>query len=124
MSETLRLALAQLNPHLGQIEANLAMVRRARAQGARLGADLVVTPELSISGYPPEDLVKKPAFVAACADAVSALAADTADGGPGLVVAAPGAEGDKLYNAAFVLEGGRILARRFKHELPNYGVFD
>ncbi len=124
MTETLKLALAQLNPHVGQIAANLAGIRRARAQAARLGADLVVTPELSISGYPPEDLVRKPAFVAACADAMSALAAETADGGPGIIVGAPWAEGDKLYNAAFVLDGGRILARRFKHELPNYGVFD
>ena len=124
MSDILKLALAQLNPHVGQINSNLEISRRARAQGARLGADLVVTPELSISGYPPEDLVKKPAFVAACADAISALAADTADGGPGVIVGAPWAEGDKLYNAAFVLDGGRILARRLKHELPNYGVFD
>ena len=124
MSDILKLALAQLNPHVGQINSNLEIIRRARAQGARLGADLVVTPELSISGYPPEDLVKKPAFVAACADAISALAADTADGGPGVIVGAPWAEGDKLYNAAFVLDGGRILARRLKHELPNYGVFD
>ena len=124
MTETLKLALAQLNPHVGQIASNLAGIRRARAQSARLGADLVVTPELSISGYPPEDLVRKPAFVAACADAISALAAETADGGPGIIVGAPWAEGGKLYNAAFVLDGGRILARRFKHELPNYGVFD
>ena len=124
MSDILKLVLAQLNPHVGQINSNLEIIRRARAQGARLGADLVVTPELSISGYPPEDLVKKPAFVAACADAISALAADTADGGPGVIVGAPWAEGDKLYNAAFVLDGGRILARRLKHELPNYGVFD
>jgi NAD+ synthase len=124
MTETLKLALAQTNPHVGQIETNLAVIRRARAQGARLGADLVVTPELSVSGYPPEDLVRKPAFVAACADAIGALAAETADGGPGVIVGAPWAEGGKLYNAAFVLEGGRVLARRFKHELPNYGVFD
>jgi NAD+ synthase len=124
MTETLKLALAQLNPHVGRIDANLASARRARADAARLGADLVVTPELFISGYPPEDLVRKPAFVAACADAVFALAADTADGGPGVIVGAPWAEEGKLYNAAFVLEGGRVLARRFKHELPNYGVFD
>jgi len=124
MTETLKLAIAQLNPHVGQIRDNLALIRRARAEGARLGADLVVTPELSVAGYPPEDLVLKPAFVAACADAIGLLAADTADGGPGLIVGAPWSEGGKLFNAAFVLEGGRVLARRFKHELPNYGVFD
>ncbi len=124
MTDTLKLAIAQLNPHEGQIVANLAAIRRARADAARLGADLVVTPEFSIAGYPPEDLVKKPAFVAACEDAILALAADTADGGPGLIVGGPWRDGAKLYNAAFVLDAGKIVARRAKHELPNYGVFD
>ncbi len=124
MSETLRIALAQLNPHVGQIEDNLALIRRARAEAAGQGAELVVTPEFSIAGYPPEDLVRKPAFVAACEQAIEALAADTADGGPGLIVGGPWRDGDRIYNAAFVLDGGRIAARRAKHELPNYGVFD
>ncbi len=124
MSETLRIALAQLNPHVGQVEDNLALIRRARAEAAGQGADLVVTPEFSIAGYPPEDLVRKPAFVSACEQAIDALAADTADGGPGLIVGGPWRDGDKLHNAAFLLDGGRIVARRAKHELPNYGVFD
>jgi len=124
MSDMLRLAIAQINPHLGQVETNLALIRGARAEGARLGADLVVTPEFSIAGYPPEDLVRKPAFVAACVAAIDALALDTADGGPGVIVGGPWVEGDRLYNGAFVLDGGRIVARRAKHELPNYGVFD
>ncbi len=124
MPDTLKLAIAQINPHLGQIETNLALIRAARAQGARLGAELVVTPEFSIAGYPPEDLVRKPAFIAACLDAIAALAIDTADGGPGLIVGGPWLEGDRLYNAAYVLDAGRITARRAKHELPNYGVFD
>jgi len=124
MPDTLRLAIAQLDPHEGQVRHNLAGIRRARAEGARLGADLVVTPEFSIAGYPPEDLVRKPAFVAACEAAIADLAADTADGGPGLIVGGPWRDGEKIYNAAFVLDEGRILARRAKHELPNYGVFD
>jgi NAD+ synthase len=124
MSETLRIALAQINLHAGQIEANIAAIRRARAEGARLGADLVVTPEMSVAGYPPEDLVRKPAFVKACEVAVAALALDTADGGPGLIVGGPWQDGPSLYNAAFVIDGGRIITRRAKHELPNYGVFD
>ena len=124
MADTLRIALAQLNPHLGDVTANLAGVRRARAEAARLGADLVVTPEFSIAGYPPEDLVRKPAFVAACDAALAALAGDTADGGPGLIVGGPWLDGDRLYNAAFLLDGGQVVARRAKHELPNYGVFD
>jgi NAD+ synthase len=124
MTDTLRIALAQLNPHEGQVEHNLANIRRARAEAAAMGADLVVTPEFSIAGYPPEDLVRKPAFVAACEAVLQQLAADTADGGPGLIVGGPWAEDGKLYNAAFLLDGGRVVARRAKHELPNYGVFD
>ena len=122
--DTLRIALAQINPHVGQIDANLAAIRAARAKAAEAGAHLVVTPEFSIAGYPPEDLVRKAAFVARCEAAIALLAKDTADGGPGLIVGGPWAEGDRIYNAAFVLDGGEVTARRAKHELPNYGVFD
>jgi NAD+ synthase len=124
MADTLKIALAQINPHEGAILANADRIRRARAEAARLGADLVVTTEFSIAGYPPEDLVRKPAFVAACEEAIAALAAETADGGPGLVVGGPWKNGEMLHNALFLLDGGRIVARRAKHELPNYGVFD
>jgi NAD+ synthase len=124
MSAALKIAIAQMNPHLGAIEANLAAIREMRAQAAALGADLLVTPELSICGYPPEDLVLKPAFVAACEAAAAALARDTADNGPGIIIGTPWRQGEALYNAAFVLDGGAIIARRAKHELPNYGVFD
>ncbi len=124
MAETLKIALAQLNPHEGDVRRNADRIRAARAEAAAMGADLVVTPECSIAGYPPEDLVRKPAFIEACAAAIADLAAETADGGPGLVVGGPWSDGTHLYNAAFLLEGGRVLARRAKHELPNYGVFD
>ncbi|GGJ08297.1 NAD+ synthase [Neoroseomonas lacus] len=125
MADTLRIALAQINTtHVGALHANADRIRAARAEGARLGADLVVTPEFSVGGYLPEDLVRKPAYVAACAEVIATLAAETADGGPGLIVGGPWADGDRLYNAAFLLEGGKIAARRAKHELPNYGVFD
>ena len=124
MTETLKIALAQINPHLGALDKNLEKIRAARIEAARLGADLVVTPELSIAGYPPEDLVLKPAFVAACQDIAETLARDTADGGPGVIVGLPWSHQGKLYNAAFVLDGGKIIARRTKVELPNYGVFD
>ena len=121
--------MAQINPRLGEIEHNAGLIRAARAQAAGEAADLVVTPEFSICGYPPEDLVRKPSFVAACEAAIERLAAETADGGPALIVGGPwrhkdGRDGEQLYNAAFVLDGGRIVARRAKHELPNYGVFD
>ena len=124
MADTIRIALAQINLLAGGIDANVAAIRRARAEGARLGADLVVTPEFSIGGYPPEDLVRKPAFVRACEAAIAVLAQDTADGGPGLLVGGPWLDAERLYNAAFVLDAGRVIARRAKHELPNYGVFD
>jgi len=124
MADTLRIALAQIDPHQGQVTSNLALIRAARAEAARLGADLLVTPEFSIAGYPPEDLTRKPAYVTACETAIAQLAADTIDGGPGVIVGGPWRDGDKLFNAAFVLDGGAITARRAKHELPNYGVFD
>ncbi len=124
MPETLRIALAQLNLQVGAIAANRDRIRRARAEAAAQGADLVVTPEFSIGGYPPEDLVRKPSFAEACEAAILELAADTADGGPALVVGGPWRDKGKLYNASFVLDGGEITARRAKHELPNYGVFD
>ena len=74
--------LAQLNPTMGDIEGNAAKVRAARARAIADGADLVLFPELFIAGYPPEDLVQKPAFQAACRAAIEALARETADGGP------------------------------------------
>ena len=120
----LRIALAQIDTHLGEVAVNVARIRRARAEAAALGADLVVTPEFSIGGYPPEDLVRKPAFIETCEAAIQDLARDTADGGPGLIVGGPWRDGNLLFNAAFVLEGGQVVARRAKHELPNYGVFD
>lgn len=124
MSQDLTIAVAQLNPHVGQVAANLARLREARSEAARQGADLVVAPELSIAGYLPDDLVLKPAFVRACRDAIEALASETADGGPGLLVGAPWLDAGKLYNAAVLLDGGRVTGWRAKHELPNYGVFD
>ncbi len=122
--DTLRIALAQLNPHEGQIDANVRQIRAARAEAAAMGADLLVTPEFSIAGYPPEDLVRKSAFVADCEAAMAELARDTEDGGPGLVVGGPWRDRDRIFNAACLLDGGQVVTRRAKHELPNYGVFD
>lgn len=116
--------LAQLNPTVGDIEGNAAKVRSARARATADGADLVLFPELFIAGYPPEDLVQKPAFQAACRSAIEALARETADGGPALLVGTPWIEDGRLYNACALLDGGRIAALRFKCNLPNYGVFD
>ena len=83
-----------------------------------------MAPELFLSGYPPEDLVLKPAFQEACRAACEELARDTADGGPAVLVGLPWVEDGKLHNAMALLDGGRIEAVRFKVDLPNYGVFD
>ena len=124
MTEILNIVLAQLNPTVGDIDGNVALIADARAEAARLGADLMVTAELSVSGYPPEDLVLKPAFLDVVEARVNVLAEQTNDDGPALLIGAPWRDGGHLYNAALLLDGGKIAAIRFKHELPNYGVFD
>ncbi len=118
------ITLAQLNPTMGDVAGNAAKARAARARAAADGADLVVFPELYISGYPPEDLVLKPAFQSACRAAVEALARETADGGPAVLIGSPWIEDGKLYNGSALLADGRIASVRYKANLPNYGVFD
>jgi NAD+ synthase len=123
-ADRLAIAVAQLNPIVGDVTGNLECARKARAQAARDRADVVAFSELFIAGYPPEDLVLKPAFQAACRTAIEALARETADGGPAVLIGTPWVEDGKLYNAYALLAGGRIDAIRFKVNLPNYGVFD
>ncbi len=123
MSESLAIALAQVNPVVGDIAGNTRLIRDARARAAAMGADLVVFGELCVCGYPPEDLVLKGAFIDACEAAVNELAAETLDG-PAMLVGAPWRVADKVHNAALLLDHGRIAATRLKHHLPNYGVFD
>src|SRR6202167_3929972 len=118
------ITLAQLNPTVGDVAGNAAKVRAARARAKADGADLVMVSELFIAGYPPEDLVLKPAFQSACRAAVEELARETTDGGPAMLVGTPWFEDGKLYNACALLDEGRIAAIRFKANLPNYGVFD
>src|SRR5262245_65886356 len=122
-ADRLKIALAQLNPTVGDVEGNAAKVRRARDQASSLGADVVALPELFIAGYPPEDLVLKPAFQAACRTAVEALARESGEGPP-LLVGTPWVEDGKLYNSYALLAAGAIQAVRHKVDLPNYGVFD
>jgi NAD+ synthase len=118
MTRPLSIALAQLNPIVGDIAGNLARLGEIRAAS---GGDLIVTPECFVSGYPPEDLVRKPAFMDAVEAAVARFAQTR---GPAVLLGTPWREGGKLFNAALLIEEGRIAARRYKHNLPNYGVFD
>jgi NAD+ synthase len=118
-----KIALAQVNPTVGDIDGNIAKLRDVRARAAARGADLVVFSELFVTGYPPEDLVLKPAFAAAARAAVEALAKDFEEG-PAVLVGTIWPEGGRVYNAAALLDNGRVEAVRFKVDLPNYGVFD
>src|SRR5258708_38462367 len=122
-SDRLAIAIGQLNPIVGDIAGNADKARRALAEAARAGADLLALPELFLSGYPPEDLVLRPAFQAACRAKIEELARETADGGPALLIGTPWLEEGKLYNAYCLLDRGVIAAVRQKVNLPNYGVF-
>ncbi len=124
MAAKLVIAIAQINPTVGDVDGNLQLIRTTRAEADEAGADLVIFSELVICGYPPEDLVLKPALQDHCRRAVEALARDTADGGPALLVGTPWIETDKLYNAVVLLRDGEINTTRYKYDLPNYGVFD
>jgi NAD+ synthase len=124
MTDTFRIGMAQLNPVMGDIAGNIAKARAARAEAARSGADLVLYSELFAVGYPPEDLVLKPALQEDVRHAVENWARETADGGPAVLVGAPWVEGGKLYNACLLLDEGHVAGRSFKRNLPNYGVFD
>ena len=122
MTDRFRIALAQLNPVMGDIAGNLARARAARAKAP--DADVILFSELFIVGYSPEDLVLKPALQEDARAAVEELARDTADGGPAILIGAPWVEDGKLYNAMLLLDGGRVAGTTFKMDLPNYGVFD
>ena len=121
MVDRYRIALAQLNPVMGDIAGNLAKARAARAQVT--DADVILFSELFIVGYSPEDLVLKPALQQDARAAVEELAKETASG-PAILMGTPWVDGGKLYNAVALLEGGKVAGLTFKHDLPNYGVFD
>ena len=122
----MKIALAQLNPTVGAIDANLERARRAVEEAS--GADVLVFPELFICGYPPEDLVLKPAFVDKCMAAIHDLATSVSADGPAVLIGTPWREGEgdkaKLYNAVIHLDDGKVQGQRYKVDLPNYSVFD
>ncbi len=122
MARALSIAIAQTNPTVGDIDGNVEQLRATRREA--VDADLVIGGELVVAGYPPEDLVLKPAFQDQIEAGVADLARDTADNGPALLVGAPWRHRGGLYNASLLLDRGGISDVRLKHELPNYGVFD
>jgi NAD+ synthase len=123
LNPKLKIALAQLNPVVGDLAGNAKKAEAAHATAKAAGADLVVFPELFLNGYPPEDLVLKPAFQHATHAQLEMLAKSCHDG-PAMLIGTIWREQGKLYNAVALLDGGKIEAVRLKADLPNYGVFD
>ncbi len=122
MTDTLTIAMAQLNQHVGDLAGNAARMLEWRTRA--MDADLIVYPELQLIGYPPEDLVLKPALAERAAAELEKLAAATGDGGPAMLVGNVFVIDGKLYNGVALLAGGKVEAVRTKHDLPNYGTFD
>ena len=120
----LAIALAQLNAHVGHVEDNLKSFLAARERSQANGADVIVSPEMFLSGYPCDDLVLRSDFMAAIEAAIDTLITVSKDGGPAIIIGAPCQENGQLYNSAFVIDDGKLLGRRDKVALPNYGVFD
>ena len=123
MADRFRLTLAQLNATVGDLAGNAARAKAAWDTAREAGADMVAFPEMFITGYNPQDLVMKPAFHQAAITHIERLARDCADG-PAMAIGGPALESVALHNAYYILQGGRITARVFKHHLPNETVFD
>jgi NAD+ synthase len=122
MTDRLRIAFAQMNQRVGDLEGNAKAMLEMRRKAQ--GADLLLCPELQLIGYPPEDLVLKPEFVRRAHECTDQLVAATTEPGPAILIGAPVAENGVVYNAIILADGGRVLARTLKRELPNYGTFD
>jgi NAD+ synthase len=123
MSDKLRLTLAQLNPTVGDFAGNIAKARQAHAEAAAASAEMVVFPEMFVTGYQTQDLVHRDAFTLDAMAHVRKLAEACATG-PAIGIGGPLLEDGYLYNAYFILQGGQIIATMRKHELPNTHVFD
>ncbi|HBM91368.1 MAG TPA: NAD+ synthase [Rhodospirillaceae bacterium] len=123
MSDSLKLALLQLNPIMGDITGNMTKLSKAWQKAREEGCDIVITSELFLTGYPPQDFVLKPRIHKILRRSVEELARETASG-PAILLGTPWKDETGLYNAALLLEGGQIIAQTYKHELPNYGPFD
>jgi len=118
----MKLAIAQINCVLGDLKENAAKILDYAGQARAHGARLMLTPELSLCGYPPEDLLLRPGFYLACQEALTELASQISD--VAVIVGHPHEQDGRRYNAASLLQNGKIVATYFKHALPNYAVFD
>src|SRR5688572_28553827 len=118
----MKIAIAQLNATVGDLSGNVARIADFAARARREGADLVVTPELALCGYPPEDLLLRADFLEACDQAMQDLAARVRD--VTLVVGHPRAADGKRYNSTSIIQKGKIVGTYDKQRLPNYTVFD
>jgi NAD+ synthase len=122
MTDRLKIAFAQMNQRVGDLEHNASAMLEMRRRAS--DADLLLCPELQLIGYPPEDLVLKPEFVRRAHECTDELIAATTEPGPAMLVGTIIAEGNAIYNACILASGGRVLGRVLKRELPNYGTFD
>ncbi|HTM95521.1 MAG TPA: nitrilase-related carbon-nitrogen hydrolase, partial [Croceibacterium sp.] len=122
MPDTLSITLAQLNQRVGDIAGNAQTMLEVRKGAGK--TDMVAFPEMQLIGYPPEDLVQTPALIACAQAELDKLARATNDGGPAMLVGSVFVRDGALHNGVALLDGGRVTATRFKHELPNYGTFD
>jgi len=120
--DRLKIAFAQMNQRVGDLEGNAAAMLEMRQRAK--DADLLLCPELQVIGYPPEDLVLKPEFIRRTHECTDRLVAATAEPGPAMLIGTVVNEGGQNFNAMLLADNGRVVGRTFKHELPNYGVFD
>src|SRR4051812_46604194 len=121
-TQHLKIGFAQMNQRVGDLEGNAAAMLEMRRKAA--GADLLMCPELQLTGYPPEDLVLKPEFVRRTMETAEKLVEATIEPGPAMLIGTIVSEGSLNYNAMVLADGGRIVGRTLKRELPNYGTFD
>jgi NAD+ synthase len=121
-TDRLRIALAQMNQRVGDLAGNAAAMLEMRRKAE--GADLLLCPELQLIGYPPEDLILKPEFVRRTHECTDELVQSTVEPGPAMLIGTVVHEGGLNYNAMLLADGGKVIGRTLKRELPNYGTFD
>src|SRR5690348_12326381 len=124
MTGRLKIALAQMNQRVGDLEGNAEAMLEMRRRAAADGADLLLCPELQLVGYPPEDLVLKPEFVRRVHECTDQLVQATVEPGPAILIGTIVNQGGQIFNTMVLADGGRVLGRTLKRELPNYGTFD